>query len=490
MNIAVPTPRRSITSALPLEVLGHITKLLAASHSKKNLKDIKSLALVCKAFLPSCTAVIFRHIHGVGFCEGIQARTHHTLGLRLQRLVQVFNAKPELLKYVRELKIRFGRTCPENYSQYKRCHKILLKLPNLTHLISLDGEPGKVELGWQKQLIQHYLAQNTLKSIYAEYMVTLDFDKVVGCPLVHDVHLNRVLVSPSATPSITILSNNITRLFVHGDVEFPLAILSEMRQLKALTFNDVSFVPSRLSERPPSMALESLCLDLMDTPDFSAFRDFYGYYERKVGSRPFGSLKRLRLHIHDEEDATLVVSLLQAAKNLVSLRVFSVCYSKVHPILMLDHHIQSVFRGLTSIVLCSVDGAMVRAPSHDEAMSYISALFISVSSINVLENVRISIGDMRYYVDTTSPQTQTLPTSHWGELAGILACPQRFPQLQRVSFSFKLGRSSFGPQVSITSWAPEETTQTPFTSLPPSMYSLGRRLGQNFRISFVFHAGV
>ncbi|PPR03914.1 hypothetical protein CVT24_008117 [Panaeolus cyanescens] len=476
-----PTPR-SLTSALPPEVLGHITNILADSLEISNVKDLKSLALVCKAFLPFCTAIIFSQIDASGrFGHEWHSIQGHVQ--RLQRLAQVFKANPKLLKHVRKLKIYLDEE-QESYGLYVCFQDTILGFPNLTHLSSETmAKPGNgsAVLAWQKRMIEHYLAQNTLCGLSIESVVDIDFAKILNCTSLRQVDLITLPIScPIATSpsrSTSIFGNNICKIQIYSNPRFPLSILSLLPHLKDLNLNNTGVIPSGLcEEHRPSLMLETLCLRLENIDDLRAFCNFYKQHAKKAGLRPFEHLKKLEIRIREPEDAIISQTLLQDAKDLISLDIHCLCYIAAQPNLLLEHHFRTTFSRLT---IFDLQISLDQDVSYDQTMSLVCGVFKHIPHMNVLERVGIFVKDngWRYQEDEMDPTN--LPTNPWGELACMLASPQRFPRLQYVKFSLMMG---FGPayRVIITSWKPEEAPQTPFSFLPASMVTLGRRLGCYF----------
>ncbi|PPR03701.1 hypothetical protein CVT24_007422 [Panaeolus cyanescens] len=485
----IPTPP-SLTSALPPEVLGHITNILADSLNISNVKDLKSLALVCKAFLPFCTALIFSQIDASGRFENGRYRTQ---GQRLRRLSQVFTANPKLPKHVRKLEVHLDGG-KESYELYVRYQNTILGFPNLIYLSSgamAKPGPGSAVLAWQWRMIEHYLAQNTLCGLRIQSMADLDFEKVLGCASLREISLTGVQISSSIATTPSILGNNIFKIQIYGHSLFPLSVLSHLPCLKALSLTHVKVIPSSLSEaRCPSMMLESLCLYLKSIDDLRAFCDFYKHHAQISGSRPFEHLQKFKTHIRDVEEAIISQTLLQDVKYLVSLDIHCMCYIDAQPNLLLEHHFQATFSRLTSFDLkigLRKDSNSDQVLLYEQTMSLVCGLFERIPHMNVLETVSIFVKDDGWHYQEDEMDPTNIPTNPWGELAYMLASPQRFPRLHHVDFSLVLGYyyTSTRETTSITSWKPENAPETPFSFLIASMVSLGHRLGDEFNL-FIF----
>ncbi|PPR03705.1 hypothetical protein CVT24_007427 [Panaeolus cyanescens] len=452
-------PSTSITSALPIEVLGHVADILADDLGKKNARALQSLAITCKSFLPFCRARMFRRIDRISFFgDGIR----NSGGGRLLRLVKVLEDNPELLMYVQELRICYdtrerGQKGMAVVEDYQRCQAMLLRFSSLEQLTCLHdsdvyGSGLALMSSLRHELAEHYLAQHTLKYFCGQDMSSLNFNTLFNGPRVEVVHLVR-----SSIPVLHQLpAANITELHIRKVQQFPLSILSAAPKLMVLSLDQVPNVSgdrSDLFSRPPSMTLRALHLDLTAQDGLSTILDYYKYHARKVEMNPFNQLKRLVLYLKRGTDARNVQPLFEDAKELLSLQVIVQGMSErllfikiltnstildaivqLHS-LKLNKHIFTPSHKLTRLAL--IFTPIRSQTAYTSILSHLRALFTSIAESNILEQLRISIDSRRLPILGDHRQAAFL-TSPWEQIDTVLSSRVYFAHLRRVSISLRL----------------------------------------------------
>ncbi|KAF9043205.1 hypothetical protein BJ165DRAFT_1529294 [Panaeolus papilionaceus] len=442
-NMGTEAPHTSI-STLPLEVLGLVVDSFTYERTRAKMRDLQSLALVCKDFLPFCRSQIFRRIDNIGFFGWDTGEPR----LRLIRLGTALKRNPALLPLVRELTFHIDLATPDCLmpSTYlEQFSNMLFKFPNLTHLTySNVSQPSLV---WRErphtyntfpqELVEHYLSQKTLRCLSIKQFPHHNFDYrgIFQCDTLEDFCITGMRVSAFSLPGI---SSNIRRLSVTSTTSFPLSTLVHLPHLEALSLQEVQMAPQVTSIHEltgtvsPTMMLTILSLNLVARDDLAKFLIYYRAHGQKTGLKPFAALRKLSVHLRHKDEVDVLQPLLEDLKELKSLRLFS---TKIPiPLLSfrLDHHIRNTFPGLNNLLL-SLNASLYDNLEFDTVtMTDIHSIFTANASTSKLENLRLSI-ESGVFNHPTPPSSEP-----WAFLGQLLACPATFPDLKRVRITFSL----------------------------------------------------
>ncbi|PPQ73839.1 hypothetical protein CVT24_012264, partial [Panaeolus cyanescens] len=230
--------------------LGRRSDVLASIREKERLATIDACTHVCKAFKYICRPFYFRQVE-LGFNENTAGQR------RFDHLLQRIDTNPEIVRYIRALRIDWKGTPPgaptpqcNNREDLAQRMNFLLNIPNLQSLslcfskVSQEFNlPSALEVkAFCNRLIDSYTSltvtrSTTIHSFHAQKVAGLPYDKILACPTLHTFSLDRCLWPVLKQPVSHLASLKLRKISSY----IPISSLLYMPNLTELSLDSAYF---------------------------------------------------------------------------------------------------------------------------------------------------------------------------------------------------------------------------------------------------------
>lgn len=312
----------------PVEILGHIIDIFCEEQSRQHKPNLGSCTLTCNLFASICRPYTFRHIF-----LGRPILGRGVLKRRLFRLIDLFDSRPDLKGFVRELTLvttafRGGEFNP---TESQRCWASLSSFSNLQTL-SILCMPSRYAFcdNWLRctyYLLRDYLRQESLQSLDVDSSsATLSAAILLSGPHLQHLRIKGWTTVPFGPQpaSKPLPTSNIGSLDIARENQFPLSTLLALPSLEKLSFT--AFVheeqESTIDQREPSFRLKELRLAFRNSngAQMQQFVDFYLNHAQRCGKPPFSCLEALDITAVTNEDLPPIRDMLNQEFRLKSFR--------------------------------------------------------------------------------------------------------------------------------------------------------------------------
>ncbi|KAF9041321.1 hypothetical protein BJ165DRAFT_1530060 [Panaeolus papilionaceus] len=463
---------------LPLEIFGKIIEMvgecipsdgavsiiLASIKENERVETLRACALVCKAFA-HFTRPFFFHYADVGFNDGSSSER------RLVSLLDMVDSKPDLARFIRDLRFDFDSTSPGPLMSHRNPEDLTRYTDFLLHITSLESislsysystyhlddylsTPEVTELC--ERVIETYAAGSKprLRSLHAKKIRRLPFPTIYGCATLHTLSLDRCLWPDLTAPVPQLRTLKLRKI---RDL-IPFTNFLYLPSLESLSMEYAEFESietyllnsGQRSYQPqlqPSFGLDTLSLNTY-TDEYKNLVTYLQLHAQVHGREPLSRLTSLSLRIDQYR------RLMPNFRALSSLRFLNIQVGTLweKELLLSELNLDEDFG--SGGALTNLRSLSLYATTHFEHRQYVKLigslplLFTSIAPENELRELNVRM-DTPGFVEYTPPSiegyrfielfqtgsnsSEAMPTLFWTNLPIFIRNCTNFPNLRTLT---------------------------------------------------------